>query len=156
MLRKTNVFPTARQKRASFASSLTLSNPAKDGAVTGSHRENEHQREQDRIPVLRSGNTRFDGMLEVPTFGGGPEPPEEAYAPPARAWGHHHGAVPGAAEPEDLADIEGGHYPPAVAVTRLAIQKSLLSLVYHSDSSVSLRTYKEIHEPVATAHSGTR
>jgi hypothetical protein len=40
MLRKTNVFPTARQKRPSFASSLTLSNPAKDGAVTRSHCKN--------------------------------------------------------------------------------------------------------------------
>ena len=33
-------------------------------------------------------------------------------------------ALPGAAEPEDLADIEGGHYPPAVALTRLATQKT--------------------------------
>jgi hypothetical protein len=48
--------------------------------------------------------------------------PKRPYAPPARAWGHHHGAVPGAAEPEDLAHIEGGHYPPAVALTRLATQ----------------------------------
>ena len=28
--------------------------------------------------VVRSGNTRFDGMFEVPTSEGGPEPPEEA------------------------------------------------------------------------------
>jgi hypothetical protein len=88
MLRKTNVCPTARQKLASFANSLTLSNPANDW---GRHQiplqKYEHQREHDRIPFLRSGNTRFDGMFEVPTFEGGPEPPKRPYAPPARAWG---------------------------------------------------------------------
>jgi hypothetical protein len=63
-------------------------------------------------------------MFEVPTFEGGPEPPEEALRAACEGVGHHHGAVPGAAEPEDLADIEGGHYPPAVALTRLATQKT--------------------------------
>src|SRR5919204_3614510 len=38
MARKTSVFSTARQKRASCASSRTLSSPANDGAVTRSHR----------------------------------------------------------------------------------------------------------------------
>src|SRR5688572_2310689 len=38
--RKTKVFATARQKRASTASSCTLSSPAKDGSVTRSHRMN--------------------------------------------------------------------------------------------------------------------
>lgn len=83
-----------------------------------------HQREHDRIPVLRSGNTRFDGMFEVPTFEGGPEPPEEALRATCESVGASPRRSPGAAEPEDLADIEGGHYPPAVAVTRLAIQKT--------------------------------
>jgi len=119
MLRKTNVFPTARQKRPSFASSLTLSNPAKDGAVTRSHCKNTST-SANTIgspflgPAIRASTacSRYRPSKEVLN------PPKRPYAPPARAWGHHRGAVPGAAEPEDLADIKGGHYPPAVALTR--------------------------------------
>jgi hypothetical protein len=63
-------------------------------------------------------------MFEVPTLEGGPEPPEEALRDACEGVGAPPPRSPGAAEPEDLADIEGGHYPPAVALTRLATQKT--------------------------------
>jgi hypothetical protein len=86
-------------------------------------------------------------------------PPKRPYAPPARAWGHHHGAVPGAAEPEGPRRHRGRTLPPGGRLDQASHPENrpeAYLVLYIMVIRAFLKNIPGDPEPVATTHSDTR